>query len=54
MQDLRLITLALVLGLLACGCEKKEPPTEDVERFLAKLRFDSRGKLKDFPLDVVK
>ena len=33
----------------------KEPPTDDVERFLAMLRFDSREKLKELPnlnLDV--
>jgi hypothetical protein len=27
-----------------------EPPTNDVERFLAMLRFDSREKLQDFSL----
>jgi hypothetical protein len=27
-----------------------EPPTDDVERFLAMLRFPSREKLKDLPL----
>ena len=26
-----------------------EPPTDDVERFLAMLRFDSREKLKELP-----
>ena len=33
----------------------KEPPADDVERFLAMLRFDSREKLKELPnlnLDV--
>ena len=25
----------------------KEPPTDDVERFLAMLRFDSKGKLEE-------
>jgi hypothetical protein len=27
----------------------KELPTDDVERFLAMLRFDSREKLKELP-----
>jgi len=31
--------------------DKKEPPTVDVERFLFELRFDSREKLKDYPLE---
>jgi hypothetical protein len=31
--------------------EKKEPPTNNVERFLAMLRFDSREKLKDLSLE---
>jgi hypothetical protein len=30
------------------------PPTSDVERFLAMLRFDSWGKLKEFQMDVGK
>jgi site-specific DNA recombinase len=41
---------------VACGSStQKEPPTDDVERFLAMLRFDSREKLKELPnlnLDV--
>jgi len=28
--------------------DKKEPPTDNVERFLAMLRFDSREKIKGF------
>ena len=30
----------------------KEPPTDDVERFLAMLRFDSREKLEDLGFDT--
>jgi hypothetical protein len=29
-------------------------PLDDVERFLAKIRFNSREKLKDIPLEIGK
>ena len=32
--------------------DEKEPPTDNVERFLFMLRFDSREKLKDFQMDL--
>jgi hypothetical protein len=34
--------------------KKGKPPTDDVERFLAMLRVDSRVKLKRFQLEMGK
>jgi len=42
------LILVRVLALLS---DKKEPPTNNAERFLAMLRFDSREKLKDLSLE---
>jgi hypothetical protein len=53
-QLVGLITRRSQVRVLAPLLEKKKPPTDDVERFLVMLRFDSREKLKDFPLDVGK
>jgi hypothetical protein len=53
-QLVGLITQRSQVRVLAPLLDIKEPPTSDVERFLAMLRFDSREKLKDFPLDVGK
>jgi hypothetical protein len=44
----------LVVRVLAPLSDQKEPPTEDVERFLSMIRFDSREKMKEFQLDVGK
>ena len=30
----------------------KRPPTDNVERFLSMLRFDSKGKLGDLDIDI--
>ena len=32
--------------------DSKSRSTDDVERFLSKLRFDSKGKLDDFDIDI--
>jgi hypothetical protein len=31
--------------------DSKKPPTDNVERFLSMLRFDSKGKLSDLGID---
>jgi hypothetical protein len=48
------ITRRSEVRILSPLLDKKEPPTDDVERFLAMLRFDSREKLKGFQLDLGK
>jgi hypothetical protein len=32
--------------------DPKRPPTDDVERFLSMLRFDSKGKIEDLGIDI--
>jgi hypothetical protein len=32
--------------------DSKKPPTDDVERFLSMLCFDSKGKLRDVGIEI--
>jgi hypothetical protein len=31
--------------------DSRKPPTDDVERFLSLLRFESKGKIEDLGID---